>query len=71
MSPKQERRKKRSKRKKGPPPTGPASFETSYELTGEILGAGTLSSVATCRNRRSGKEYAVKVGAMCCVLVER
>lgn len=32
-----------------------------YELTGEVLGKGARSSVTTCIQRSTGKEFAVKV----------
>ena len=52
------RKKKRRRRR---PNESIADFTTTYELTKEKLGSGARSTVETCRHRKTGREYAVKV----------
>ena len=39
-------------------------FDSTYELTDEVLGVGAWSKVVTCRNKITSKSYAVKVSQL-------
>jgi len=52
---------KPKKRRKRGSSTTAAAFDDAFERTGRVLGAGAFSRVEVCRDKKTGKEYAVKI----------
>lgn len=53
--------KPKTKRRKRGASVTVLGFDDQFERTGRILGEGAFSQVEVCRERKTGKEYAVKV----------
>jgi len=53
--------KPKARRRKRGSSTTANSFDDSFERTGRVLGEGAFSRVEVCRDRKTNKEYAVKI----------
>ena len=54
-------RRRKKKRKRSSYRSKTKNFDDIYELTGQILGEGAYAQVQACKQRSTGKEFAVKV----------